>query len=224
MRDTFSILYRHRMSANAILITILCIVCVTCRANLRTSFEDLPIENEFRKGVPDGKDWNGSYLVTASEVWADKLKRVLSDPNNFSRPDFDRDHIQEGFSELERLGKRAFLITIRPKFGGREVTELGETGVRLGTCDAIDKLEFPYTYLVFPESWFYRLERYPKNPGESYATLIKPRKKARPYYEEETRRIVATFQKSCVSPGENKLEVQILGYELLLFRFIFQYD
>ncbi|WP_232224631.1 hypothetical protein [Leptospira fainei] len=207
-----------------LLFVFLCLICIDCRANVRTSFDELPPENEFKKGIPDGQTWNGSYAVVASEIWGDKLKKILSDPNNFSRPDFDRDHIQEGFSELERFGKRAFLITIRPKFGGREVTELGETGVRLGECDAIDKLEIPYTYVVFPESLFQTLERFPKNPSESYAMLVKPRKKARPYYEEETRRIIATFQKGCIVPGENKLDIQILGYELLLFRFIFRYD
>ncbi|TGK12341.1 hypothetical protein EHO60_08800 [Leptospira fletcheri] len=198
--------------------------CVfSCRARVNFVRSAPSAEIESKKGIPDPNVWNGAFLVSASEIGSERLKKILADPNNFSRPESDSDHVQEGFSEMEKFGARVFLIIIKPKVGGREVSDLGETGIRLGECDAVDKLEYPYTYVVFPEAAFGQAERYPKTPQEAYKSLTFPRKKARHYYEEETRRILAAFPGRCFVSGENRLEVQILGSELLLFRFLFQY-
>ncbi|WP_246048857.1 hypothetical protein [Leptospira sarikeiensis] len=119
-------------------------------------------------------------------------------------------------------GKRVFLLDIRSNTVYRPVDLLGEIGIRLGDCEGMDKIEYPYTYYFFPSEKGGN-SQISKYEFENSKLDAKSRKKMLNSYEEETKRVLVAFKNSCFKDGINQMEVQMLGYELLSFKFFFEY-
>ncbi|PJZ65410.1 hypothetical protein CH371_13535 [Leptospira wolffii] len=179
---------------------------------------------EKKNGRPERPMWKPAYEVYASEIRGDKLRQILEDPNNNSLPKGESKSLLDSDLGWNPGGKRIFFIRIHPNSMYREIDTLGEVGIRLGDCDSKDKLEFPYTYYVFPTELGKGRDRVPKYLQENDKSVSSRKRKNYSHYLEETRRVLVAFPSSCFSAGQNRLEVQLLGEELYSFPFIFDYD
>ncbi|MEI1278876.1 hypothetical protein V6Z05_11150 [Leptospira venezuelensis] len=168
-----------------------------------------------------------AYDVRAWEVRGEVLKGILEDPNNNSTISTSKESLLDSDLGWDPKGKRVFLVDIRPNTIYRPVDTLGEIGIRLGECEGKDKVEFPYTYYFFPvENGGGRdgKNQITKHKFENSKPSSSPTKlKHKNSYEEEIKKVLAAFPESCFQKGPNSLEVQILGYELFTFRFLFEY-
>ncbi len=178
---------------------------------------------EKKMGIPDSAVWSYAYEVQASEIRGTKLKQVLQDPNNNTLPVEDSESLVAPDFGWESSGKRVFWIRILPNSLYREVNSLGEVGVRLGECDSKEKIEYPYTYYVFPTELGKGRDRVPKYLQENDSATYTRKRSNYNHYMEETRYVLVAFPNYCFRPGVNYLEVQLLGAEFFLFRFVFEY-
>lgn len=182
-------------------------------------------ENWERKiGKPEKPLRRPAYEVHASEIRGEKLRQVLEDPNNNTSAKGDGKSLLDSSLGWDPRGKRIFFIRIHPISLDKEVDSLGEVGVRLGDCDSKGKLEYPYTYYVFPKEFGGEWDRVPKFLQENDKNFSSLKRKNYSHYLEETRRVLVAFSDYCITPGENRLEVQVLGEELYSFPFVFEYD
>lgn len=200
-------------------------------ASCKTTLERKYIQNdswERKEGRAERSERErGAYDVRVWEVRGELLRNILEDPNNNTTPSNSKESILGSDLGWDPKGKRVFLIDIRSNTIYRPVDILGEIGIRLGECEGKDKIEFPYTYYFFPvekgggkdgknQITKYKFEN---SKSSSSTTKVKPKNS----YEEETKKVLAAFPESCFQKGPNPLEVQILGYELFTFRFLFEY-
>ncbi|TGK00270.1 hypothetical protein EHQ53_09800 [Leptospira langatensis] len=177
-----------------------------------------------KQGTPEPFELrHAAFEVKAWEIRGDKLKQVLEDPNNNSIPGKENKSLLDPALGWKPGEKRVFLIQIRSNYLERPMDKVGEIGVRLEHCDAKDKLEYPYTYYIFPTQLGEdkdRVSKYKQEHSKTSSPLVSREQSA---YEEESRNILATFKNSCFKDGKNTLEVQILDLEFYTYRFFFEY-
>ncbi|GBF38410.1 hypothetical protein [Leptospira johnsonii] len=200
-------------------------------ASCKTTLERKYLVNDSwdkKEGRPERSERErAAYDVRAWEVRGEILKKILEDPNNNTTASKSKDSVLGSDLGWDPKGKRVFMIDIRSNTIYLPVDILGEIGVRLGDCEGKDKIEFPYTYYFFPvekgggRDGKNQITKYKFENSKPSSSATKLRSKNS--YEEETKKVLAAFPESCFQKGMNPFEVQILGYELFTFRFLFEY-